>query len=184
MGLGGVLVAVAALLAVLGSGAFGAGISSASFAGSTGTVTSGGTLYAKAGQTVTLTVNTSASNDAKCVQLSGAHTAIQTSANGKSTWTFGPFTMGSGDGVKTVTITAGEGTNNPGTACTTKTTTTSASYVLDNTGPTVTGKLTPAPNGAGWNKSAVGVAWSADDGTGVGVDALTPATDVQPADTP
>ena len=41
-------------------------------------------------------------------------------------------------------------------------------FRLDNTGPTVTAAVTPAPNSAGWNKGDVQIAWSATDaGSGV-----------------
>ncbi len=160
--------------AVGGSGALGAQITSATLAGGSGTATVGGTLYAKQGQTVTLTVNTA--DKTKCVSLSGAHTAVQTSNAVTSSWTFGPFTAGSGDGIRTVTIVAGEDFNS-NNVCTKQTVTSSASYVLDNTGPTVTPTVAPASNAAGWNKADVGITWSAtDSGSGVAGGA-TPASD-------
>ena len=177
-------VAVAAVtlatVAVGGSGALGASITSATFSGGPGTVAAGGTLYAKQGQEVTLTVNTADST--KCVSLSGAHTAVQTSGTVKSSWTFGPFTAPSGNGVRTVTIVVGEDFNS-NNVCTRRTATSTASYVLDNTGPTVTATLAPVPNAAGWNKADVGIAWSATDGGAGVLGDPTPAADSVTADT-
>ena len=65
--------------------------------GGSGTVSANGTLYAKNGGALTLTVVTS--NDTRCVQVTGAHTARQTSNTAKSSWTFS-FTAGMGDGVQ------------------------------------------------------------------------------------
>lgn len=149
--------------------AYASSVSSASFGGGAGTVSVGGTLYAKQGGALTLTVNTS--SDTRCVEVSGAHTATQSSASAKSSWTFS-FTAGSGDGVRTVTATARPNQNCGGMPGSQQT-----GYVLDNTGPQVTGSLSPAPNGAGWNNTNVSITWSADDaGSGVG-SGPTPATD-------
>ncbi len=147
-------------------------VTSASFNGGAGTVSVGGTLYAKQGASLTLTVNTS--NDTKCVEVSGAFTATQTSATAKSTWTFS-FTAGAGDGVQTVTATARPNFNQNN--CTGQPGSGTVSFVLDNTGPTVTATLSPTPNAAGWNNSAVTITWSATDaGSGV-ASGPTPATD-------
>ncbi|HEX4687644.1 MAG TPA: PxKF domain-containing protein [Nocardioides sp.] len=123
-----------------------------------------GSLYARSGQALTLTVTTS--NDAQCVDVAGAFTAHQSSATGKTSWTFG-LTAGTGDGTRTVTISAAPNVN-PQDKCTGNSNTTTASYVADNTGPVVTGSLSPAANGAGWNSSDVTVTWTATD-TGSGV---------------
>jgi hypothetical protein len=170
------LLTAALLLAFAGGGAFGASFSSAnppSFSGASGTVSVGSTLYAKQGGALTLTVNTS--SDTKCVDITGAHTARQTTSAGQSSWTF-QFTAGAGDGLKTANITIGEGSNNNG--CTTKVASSSASYVLDNTGPTVApSSITPAANAAGWRSSNVSITWAANDsGSGV-ASGPTPATD-------
>ena len=58
----------------------------------------------------------------------------------------------------------------------------SAAYTLDNTAPTATGALSPAPNGAGWNKSDVTVTWTGADTGGSGVKTVTPATDTVTTD--
>jgi hypothetical protein len=162
------------------TGAQGASISSAAFVGGADTVTVAGTLYAKQGQSVTLTVTTS--SQAKCVSLSGAHAAVQTSGQAKSTWTFGPFTAAAGNGVRTVTVTAGDDFN-VNNVCTRQTATSSASYILDNTGPTVTATVTPQPNGAGWHKANAAISWSATDaGSGIAGEP-SPASDSVSAST-
>ena len=130
--------------------AYAATVNSAVFSGGAGTVggpSNTSTLYAKQGGVLTLTVTTS--NDTKCVEVTGDHTARQ---NGNlSTWIFS-FTAGAGNGLKTVTATAfknkGATVNDP---CDTSNGFMSASYILDNTGPGVTAILSPAANGAGWN---------------------------------
>ena len=166
-------IAAAALFAIVGGGAFASTVSSAAFSGGSGTVSVGGTLYAKSGGALTLTVTTS--NDTKCVELTGAHTARQTSSTAKSSWTFA-LSAGSGDGVQTVTAAASPNFN--ANNCTGQSQTPrTASYVLDNTGPLVTAALSPAANAAGWSKSNVDLTWSASDvGSGVG-SGPTPATD-------
>src|SRR6266700_432480 len=78
-------------------------VSSAAFTGGAGTVSVGGTLYAKNGGALTLTVTTS--SDTQCVDVAGAFTGHQQSSTAKSTWTFS-FTAGSGDGAQAVTATA------------------------------------------------------------------------------
>ena len=146
---------------------------SATFTGGAGTVSSGGVLYAKQGGALTLTVNTS--SDTQCVDVAGALSGLQTSSTAKSAWTF-TFTAPTGNGVQAVTV-AGSRNVNPQGKCTGSTGTTQASYALDNTGPVVTGTLSPAPNAAGWNNSDVTIAWSATDaGSGVG-SGPTPSSD-------
>ncbi|HEY6835408.1 MAG TPA: hypothetical protein VI142_02965 [Gaiellaceae bacterium] len=170
---------VLVLLLVGSGGAFGASVTSATFTGGAGTVSVGGTLYAKNGGALTLTVNTS--SDTQCVQITGAHISQQGQTTGKSTWTFS-FTAGGGNGLQTITATAFKNFNPNNQNCSSQPGTGTASYVLDNTGPTVTGSLSPAPNPAGWNNSNTTVTWSASD-SGSGVASLTPASDTQTADT-
>ena len=175
----GTVMTAVLLLAIAGSSAFGASVSSASFSGGAGTVNVGGTLYAESGGALSLTVNTG--NNARCVDVSGAHTARQTSASPQTSWTFS-FTAGAGDGARQVNITVGEGSNS--NACTMRTATTTASYVLDNTGPTVTASgITPAANVAGWRNANVAITWSASDaGSGV-ASGPTPSSDSQTGNT-
>jgi hypothetical protein len=164
-------VVATAAVAALVSGAFGASITSAAFTGGSGTVTVDGKLYVKQNQTVTLNVVTS--SDARCVSLSGAHTAVQTSGTAKSSWTFGPYTAGSGDGTQTVTVTVGTDFNS-NNVCTKQTATSNAGYILDNTGPVIQGSRDPAANAALWNNADTTVHWSATD-AGVG---MTPGTTI------
>jgi hypothetical protein len=143
---------------------FASSVSSAVFSGGAGTVSLAGTLYAKQGVPLTLTVVTS--SDTKCVEVTGAATPPrQTSSTAKSNWTF-TTTAPAGDGVKAFTVAASSNFNNNG--CSGQTGTTQASYTLDNTGPAVSGALSPQPSGYGWNNSNVSVAWTATDaGSGV-----------------
>jgi hypothetical protein len=150
--------------------AYAASIASASFSSTApGTIVVGGTLFARSGRPLTLTVLTS--SDTRCVSLGGTLAGlggppIQTSSAPKTNWTF-PFFAPGGDSAQSVSITVGEGLNNPGTACTTRTANGGASFVNDNTGPVVVGTRSLAPNGAGWNRSPVSIAWSAvDNGAG------------------
>jgi hypothetical protein len=154
---------------------------SAVFSGGAGTVSVGGTLYARAGGTLTLTVATS--SDTRCVDVVGAFTAHQTSATGKSSWTFTTTApTGTGNGVQTATATASP-TVNPQDKCTGASGNAIGSYILDNAGPVVTAALSPAANSAGWNKDNVSVTWSAADaGSGV-ASGPTPATDAQTVST-
>ncbi|WP_299444950.1 OmpL47-type beta-barrel domain-containing protein [uncultured Phycicoccus sp.] len=145
-------------------------VTSASFSGGAGTVNVGGTLYAKQGAVLTLTVGTS--NDTQCVEVTGAaNLPTQSSPTAKTTWTF-TLTAPAGDGTRAFTVTASRDVNNQG-KCTGPSSTGQASYVLDNTGPVVSSTLTPAPNGAGWNNTDVTVRWTATD-TGSGVAAAQP----------
>src|SRR4051794_27858986 len=86
-----VVAVIAAVATVLGgmsfAPAYASSVTSAVFTGGTGTVSVGGTLYAKQGATLTLTVVTS--SDTKCVEVTGAATLPrQTSSTAKSNWTF------------------------------------------------------------------------------------------------
>jgi hypothetical protein len=147
-------------------------VTSALLNGGAGTVRVAGTLYAKDGGALTLTVTTS--SDTKCVELTGAFTTRQTSSTAKPSWTF-PLVAGTGDGVKTVTASASPNFN--ANNCTGQSQNPAgATFVLDNTGPTVTAALSPTPNAAGWANTNVTVTWSATD-TGAGVaTGPTPAT--------
>jgi hypothetical protein len=152
----------------------------AAFSGGSGTATVGGTLFARAGAPVTLTVT--APDDTKCVDVAGAFSGHQISDTARSTWTFA-FTGEAGDGLRTVSVSATGSFNKNNGGCTSGATVGSASFTADNTGPVVSGSLSPAPNAAGWNKSNVQVAWSATDaGSGV-ASGPTPTSDSQNAST-
>jgi hypothetical protein len=174
-----VLAVVASSLVGAASLASASSVTSATFTGGTGTVSVGGTLYAKNGGALTLTVVTS--NDTMCVDVTGAFAGHQSSATAKSSWTF-TFAAGSGDGAQTATATASANVNGQG-KCTGASGSANASYTLDNTGPTVSAAIVPAPNAAGWNKANVAITWSATDaGSGVG-SGPSPATDSVNANT-
>lgn len=169
------VIASGAVVAAMLSGmpAFASTVTTATFTGSAGTVSSGGTLYAKQGGALTLTVITS--SDTKCVDVAGAFTAHDQSAGAKTNWTF-TTTAGAGDGAQGVTVFASPNVNAQG-KCTGQTNSLQASFTLDNTGPVLTASLAPAANAAGWNKANVGITWSATDaGSGIGA-GPTPATD-------
>jgi hypothetical protein len=149
--------------------AFASSVSSAVFSGGAGTVSVGGTLFAKQGAVLTLTVVTS--SDTKCVEVTGTATLPrQTSSTAKSNWTF-TTTAPAGDGAQAFTVAASPNFN--ANSCNGQTNSTQASYTLDNTGPVVTAALTPAPSAAGWNNSDVTVTWTATD-SGSGVAAAQP----------
>jgi hypothetical protein len=139
-------------------------VTSATFSGGAGTVSAGGTLYAKQGAALTLSVVTS--SDTKCVDVTGAATLPrQTSSSAKTNWTF-TTAAPAGNGAQAFTVAASPNFNANG--CTGQTNSTQASYTLDNAGPVVSAALTPAANAAGWNNSNVTVNWSATDaGSGV-----------------
>ncbi|NKE56909.1 hypothetical protein FXN61_08690 [Lentzea sp. PSKA42] len=134
-------------------------------------VTSNGVFHAKSSKQLSLVVHTASS--AKCVQISGL--PRQTS-NGSTTWTFALTTPNGADGVRSMTVTIGESFN--ANNCTVRVATTTASYVLDNTGPAVAASLSPAANAAGWNNGDVTVSWVANDGTGVGGGTTTAPTTI------
>jgi hypothetical protein len=163
------------MAAVAAPAASASSVTSAVLTGGAGTVAVGGTLYAKSGGTVTLTVVTS--NDTKCVEVKGAATLPrQTSSTAKTSWTF-TTTAPTGDGAQAFTVAASPNFNANG--CTGQTNSVQASYTLDNTGPVVTAALTPTANAAGWNNNNVSLAWSATDaGSGMG-SGPSPATDSQ-----
>ena len=121
---------------LLGSpAALGSSVGSAVFSGGAGTVSVGGTLYARAGGTLTLTVATS--SDTRCVDVVGAFTAHQTSTTAKSSWTFTTTApTGTGNGVQTATATASPSFNTQD-KCTGASGNATGSYILDNAGPAV-----------------------------------------------
>src|SRR3954465_7610078 len=88
MWMAGLVAATTVLGGVSLPAAFGSSVTSAVFTGGAGTASVGGTLYAKQGGALTLTVVTS--SDTKCVEVTGAFTGRQTSNTAKSTWTFTP----------------------------------------------------------------------------------------------
>lgn len=168
------LIAAASTAALVWAGlsvtpAFAVSVTSAVFSGGAGTASVNGTLYAKQGAALTLTVATS--SDTKCVEVTGAATLPkQIASAGRSSWTF-TVTAPAGNGAQAFTVTASPDFNsNQGNInnCTGNSSSAQASYTLDNAGPLVTGAVTPAPNAAGWNNSDATVKWTATDaGSGV-----------------
>ncbi len=160
-----VLSAIAALAASIVPAAIvatpaGASISSASF----------NVAFARNGTALVLSIVTS--NDTNCVQTSPApYVAEQSipSGNGQASWTFN-FAAGAGNGSQTVTVAAFKNKN-----CNSANGTTTASFVLDNTNPTITGSRTPAANANGWNNTNVGVNFVCNDG-GSGIASCTGPT--------
>lgn len=138
---------IATVMALLVAGlsapaAFALSVTSAVFSGGTGTAIVGGVVYAKGGTSLTLTVTTS--NDTRCVKVSGAFDAILTSADARTSWVF-PTSAASAEGVQAVTVaaSAAHNDNDKNPNCTGNSVTTQASYTADNTGPVVTGAVSP-----------------------------------------
>ena len=161
----GIFIGAAALQLVTPFSVFASSLVSANFSGGTGTANVGGTEYAKSGAALTLTVVTDTATN--CVTLSGTHTGSSTapsSSNGSSkTWTFSLTADTGADGVRDTTVTAFDDTS-----CSSSQTNTVASYTVDNTRPTITAAVNPAPNVNGWNNTPTTVSFTcADDGSGV-----------------
>jgi len=169
----------------LSSAAQASSATSAVWAGA-GTYTApGGQVYGKGG-TATLTVTTT--NDTKCVNLNPdfiKDKPTQTSNTVKATWTF-TLTVPTTPGSFSVTASASPGFNGSGncTGSTSGNTTVTASYIVDNGPPVVSGVGTPAANALGWRNANTAIAWTATDG-GSGIKTgPTPATDSVMSDTP
>ena len=169
----GAVIAAGSAFPLMGLTALGSSVGSAAFSGGAGTVSVGGTLYAKNGGALTLTV--APRRDTKCVDVTGAFAGRQTSARqsraGRSRspperqWRANRHR-------RCIAELQRQQLHRPDQ-------TPSASFVLDNTGPVVTGTVSPQPNAAGWNNSNAGITWSATDaGSGV-ASGPTPATDTQ-----
>ncbi|HEX9986879.1 MAG TPA: PxKF domain-containing protein [Chloroflexia bacterium] len=186
-----VLTAVSMLLAMLGplgvAQTFALSITSVQIlSGSASTFSPApGTVYSMQGGTMTLIVATSP--DTKCVEVNAGSGPVQRMSNpaGQTGWSF-PITGRNGDGPQVVVATAFTGIMGNGN-CNGSSTSASTQYIRDNTGPTVTAALAPAPNGAGWNNSNVSITWSAtDNGAGMSggqASGPAPATDSQTTNT-
>src|SRR6476469_9881561 len=169
-----------------------ASVTGAAFSGGAGTFTApNGTVYANQGAPLTLSLDTD--GNTQCVDVidgSGTTIATQSASKGQSAWTFSGsaypwLTAGAGSGVVQYTTKAWRNVNGQGKCVANQNETfgvQSAAYTLDNTAPTAAGALTPAPNGAGWNKSDVTVTWTGADTGGSGVKSVTPATDTVTTD--
>lgn len=187
----GVAAIVGSLSAVAEPVAEAASVTSAAFSGGAGTFTAAnGTVYAKQGAALTMTVNTD--GNTRCVDVidGNGNTIATKSGSNSSAWTFSGstypwLTAGSGSGVVQYTTKAWRNVNGNGNCVANQNETfgvQSAAYTLDNTAPTATGALSPAPNGAGWNKADVTVTWTGTDTGGSGVKSVSPATDTVTSD--
>src|SRR6476469_320928 len=179
------LAASAATITMLATGASvnayaAASVTSATFSGGVGTFpASNGTVYAKQGAAMTLTV--AADSNTKCVRVTSGTSTIDQVGSVSFTFSSGLpiFTAGSGNGLVPVSV-AGYANANPQGKCTAnqgENFTAQPSYTLDNTAPTASAALSPAPNGVGWNRSDVTLAWSGSDTGGSGVKSVAPASD-------
>src|SRR5919206_4768908 len=133
-----------------------ASVTSAAFSGAAGTFTAAnGTVYAKSGAALTLTVNTD--GNTRCVDVidGNGNTIATKSGSNSSTWTFSGsaypwLTAGAGSGVVQYTTKAWRNVNGNGNCVANQNETfgvQSAAYTLDNTPPTATGSVSPTPNG-------------------------------------
>jgi hypothetical protein len=140
-------------------------ITSVTVSGGTGTYTDTSVtpnrVYARSSQVVTFNVTTDTTT--ACVIITDAGgSVLATDKTGRTSLSF-PLTAGPGNGTQTLTFTGYKNVNNGNGSCTSTTATRTASYVLDNTGPTVTPVLVPGPNPAGWNRQNTTVTWTAAD---------------------
>ena len=129
-------------------------------------------VYAKSGQFITFGVTTDATTACVIVTDAGGAT-VATNKTGATSLSF-RVTAGPGNGTQTLTFTGYKGINNGNGNCNSTTATNTASYVLDNTGPTLTPVLTPASVN-GWNNSNTTVTWTAADPN---ADTATPGSGV------
>ena len=125
-------------------------------------------VFVRDAASVTLSVTTDSA--AKCVTVAGAHNATKTN-NGSASWSF-TFAASAGDGTKTVTVRAFSNANCNGGGHGSD----DASYIVDNTVPTITGSRTPAANAEGWNNSDVAVNFACSDAGGSGIDSCVGST--------
>jgi hypothetical protein len=138
-------------------------VTHASFSGGAGTAQVGSVLYARAGAELQLHVGTDA---ARCLAVSGAFAATASSPTDRTEWTL-PFIAGPGTGLRQVAVTAWSDVAGPDCAGTAGDPAT-ASFVLDNTGPTILPVRAPSPNAAGWNRGTTMLSWFVSDaGSGV-----------------
>jgi hypothetical protein len=142
------------------------GTITAAFSGNSGTATTAGTLYAKSGAALTLTVT--APSDTKCISgVPAGFSGSPTSSTAKSSWTF-TGTGATGDSAHTYTVAASPSFNGGNGNCTGASVSATPSYTSDNTGPVVSSSLSPAANANGWNNANTTLTWSATDaGSGV-----------------
>ncbi|MDP9219017.1 MAG: hypothetical protein M3P23_00570, partial [Actinomycetota bacterium] len=167
------LAAIAALTTALTSLAVGLSALPAAATNITAVTVSGGTgtytdtsvtpnrVYARSTQIVTFNVTTDTTTACVIVTDAGG-SVLATDKTGRTSLSF-PITSGPGNGTQTLTFTGYKNVNNGNGTCSSTSATRTASYVLDNTGPTVTPVLAPVPNAAGWNHQNTTVTWTAAD---------------------
>jgi hypothetical protein len=166
-----VAVAGAAALVLAGTApvADAASVNAATISGGSGTATVGGTLYAKQGGALTIDLTTDTSQCVDVVNAGGTTVARQTSASNRTSWSFSSsgypgLVPAGGNGPVKFTFVAWRNVNGQGN-CTANAgeSGTSVSYVLDNTGPTLTPVFTPAVVPGTWATKDTTVTWSATD---------------------
>ena len=180
---GGVAALVTSFLVLPASPAQASSVVSASFSGGTGTASVAGVLYAK--QSAAVTLDVTAPLGTRCVTVTGAaNLGTKTSSTAQTSWQFSA-TAPAGNGAQAFTIAASADFNNNG-KCTGNSTSTSASYTADNSGPVLTAAYASgtqtAPNADGWFNKNVDITWSASDQAGL-KDGPTPAKGSQTANT-
>ena len=179
-GLTATALATVAVVGVAAPSASAANATGASFTGEPGAfAVSGGLVHVRSGAKVTLTVSTT--SDTRCLQVTGSHVGRQTASGPTASWKLS-WTASAGEGARTVTATAYPSFNSVTNQCAgTNNGSTQATYVVDNSGPSASPTVTPAPNAAGWNDTETQVSWTAED-AGSGVPAQPYETDVVTAD--
>src|SRR4051812_532372 len=159
----GVFAVIAIPAVVLPSLVSAASVASISLSGGAGTLTVGGTLYAKGGGAVGVDVTTS--GDTQCVRLfeNGAPVNSASNPSGSSSWHFDLVAPNS-SGAQQMRATAFATSDCHGAWGSSTT-----SFIADNSGPRISPLVAPAPNAYGWNNASVSILGRANDGGMVGV---------------
>lgn len=156
------------------------GTSTTTITGGPGTYTNSTGVYARTGQTVSVTFTTTKTG-AVCAAVylgAGGTTQVALSKTSGTSWTFSNLIVGSGvlggqsDGTVTLSVAAGSKVTGQGSGCNTNVDSTGlTSYIQDTTAPvsSAPATITPAPNGANWNHSTAIVKLNLSDGSGSGV---------------
>ncbi|KRE43667.1 OmpL47-type beta-barrel domain-containing protein [Knoellia sp. Soil729] len=182
---------VVAGLAAVAPAAHAASVTDAAFSGGAGVFVAGdGRVFARQGAALTLTVKADAATNCVTVnarQTNGSLASVDAVRSGTD-FVFSSgldlFEAGSGNGLVQVMSVVGYKQTN-GKKCVAnqgETFASSPGYVLDNVAPSATGKVSPAPNGAGWNRADAAITWTGTDADGSGVKTLAPETDTVTAD--
>ncbi|MFL6099433.1 MAG: OmpL47-type beta-barrel domain-containing protein [Actinomycetales bacterium] len=129
-------------------------------------------VYARSGQSATFTANTDSTTACVVVTTGSTTLASLTVTSLKATY---QLTAGAGNGMQALTFTPFRNMNNGNCSGAGQVSAKTATYVLDNTGPTLTPGLDPAANPAGWNRTNTTVTWTATDPS---ADTSTPGSGV------